>query len=482
MTITTAAIWGGIQNESYSFPLTQANGTSGFTWTVSVGALPPGLALDPSSGIIAGTPTASGNYNFTVQLTDAAAQLATKPFNLIISPNDENYGNVGDAYASEGGAPNPNALLLSACQATVLAKNTAYRVIENVSAANSGANCFTLDTGTKLDLGGRTVTGRISMNANPSGTAVFNGTVNCNWPDNGGDAGCIKILSTANPTAEMRIHHLTILNEAQQARGVHVSWPLPSIPSVPSLRLFNLAITVPMQPTALRSFAVSLLTTNHRLEVANSDITCTAEASACQAIMCFTVGDCKLYHNRITMQPYTPATGDVGRALLFDGNTKNGEAWNNLVIANNHRAVRIRDSFNIRVHRNTFKSITAGPHAIAAIHLADPDAGATNDLKTIIENNSIELAGGVVFFIRNGFNATVRNNSYTCVACAGGLLGTIRSPIAPSTRSEILFENNAQVTLHLPAPQLNVFSGATANLCNSGAAGGAGTVNQVGPC
>jgi hypothetical protein len=56
-----------------------------FTWALAGGALPPGLTVF-SNGQIFGTPTATGDFNFTVKVTDANGQTATQAFSLTISP------------------------------------------------------------------------------------------------------------------------------------------------------------------------------------------------------------------------------------------------------------------------------------------------------------------------------------------------------------------------------------------------------------
>lgn len=40
-------------------------------WVVIAGELPPGLALDPDTGEISGSPTTPGDYSFTIQVTGA---------------------------------------------------------------------------------------------------------------------------------------------------------------------------------------------------------------------------------------------------------------------------------------------------------------------------------------------------------------------------------------------------------------------------
>ncbi|TCB99618.1 hypothetical protein E0H26_03405 [Micromonospora zingiberis] len=72
--------------EPYSYQLTVTGGTAPFAWSVSAGALPPGLSLDAGSGLLRGTPTQAGTFAFTVRVTDSFAQSATRPVSLVIAP------------------------------------------------------------------------------------------------------------------------------------------------------------------------------------------------------------------------------------------------------------------------------------------------------------------------------------------------------------------------------------------------------------
>jgi len=54
-----------------------SGGTGTVTYAVTNGALPAGLALDPSTGAITGTPSISGAYQFTIGATDSATPPAT---------------------------------------------------------------------------------------------------------------------------------------------------------------------------------------------------------------------------------------------------------------------------------------------------------------------------------------------------------------------------------------------------------------------
>jgi hypothetical protein len=75
----------GLINAPYSVQLTVQGGTSPFTWSISAGALPAGVTLSPTSGLISGTPAVLGTFDFTVMVTDANTKTATQALSLVVA-------------------------------------------------------------------------------------------------------------------------------------------------------------------------------------------------------------------------------------------------------------------------------------------------------------------------------------------------------------------------------------------------------------
>lgn len=389
----------------------------------------------------------------------------------------ELYGHVGDPYADEGGRPDEHAILVSRCRD--LAPRKSYRLTKDV-ASTSAPVCFQLNgANIRLDLGGHTITGRIiAAGGDPSGTVIFNGTVNCNFSGHDSDVGCIRITSSAPISAQARIHHLTVHNAGDAgSRAVHIDWSAPAPVPGFSVRVFNVSGDTVAQPDASRSYVLSLQGRGLTAEFAHNDLTCSGGANACQAIMCFACHDAKVHDNRITMMPNT--TSETGRALLFDS-VDNGEAWNNLIYVNNNRGLRIRDSSNVTVHHNVFKDITGRAQTyVAAVHLGDPDRG-TNDLRSVIENNIFEVDDGRILMIRNGMNVVFRTNTVICINTCSGQLASLRTPLADGTTSMSILSN--PTVSNLPSPQTIVEAGAVIKVCKSGAATGAGAITRTTDC
>ncbi len=69
ITITPATLPAATGSIAYSQPLSASGGNGGYTYSLTTGTLPPGIALS-STGLISGTPTTVGSYSFTVRATD----------------------------------------------------------------------------------------------------------------------------------------------------------------------------------------------------------------------------------------------------------------------------------------------------------------------------------------------------------------------------------------------------------------------------
>jgi Putative Ig domain/FG-GAP repeat len=71
----------------YSQTLTASGGTPPYVWSVVSGALPNGIALSPSTGVLSGTPTATGSFSFAVGVSDSTnptPQTTTKALTLTV--------------------------------------------------------------------------------------------------------------------------------------------------------------------------------------------------------------------------------------------------------------------------------------------------------------------------------------------------------------------------------------------------------------
>jgi hypothetical protein len=105
-TITTTTLPGGTTGIVYDQTLQVTGGDGSYTWTVTTGSLPGGLALGGSDGAISGTPTAAGTFDFTVEVTSGGAS-DTQDLSITISGAPIVFqrshlpgGHVGVAYSA----------------------------------------------------------------------------------------------------------------------------------------------------------------------------------------------------------------------------------------------------------------------------------------------------------------------------------------------------------------------------------------------
>lgn len=74
----------GTVNVPYDYIFTSTNPTVSPSWVVTSGALPDGLTLFEAEGVLSGTPTVGGDFNFEISLSDEGEFLCSKQFSLFI--------------------------------------------------------------------------------------------------------------------------------------------------------------------------------------------------------------------------------------------------------------------------------------------------------------------------------------------------------------------------------------------------------------
>jgi len=86
LNITTTLLPNGQRNISYSLTLQATGGVTPYQWSLSSGALPPGMSLDASTGVISGICKKKGTWKFTVRVQDSRSAQDTQKLTLKITP------------------------------------------------------------------------------------------------------------------------------------------------------------------------------------------------------------------------------------------------------------------------------------------------------------------------------------------------------------------------------------------------------------
>jgi hypothetical protein len=92
----------GTVGVAYNQTITANGGTGPYTFSVTAGALPPGLTL-LSSGVLSGTPITAGSYTFTVTATDALSCFGSRSYTVTVGKASSSTGVSSSANPSAYG-------------------------------------------------------------------------------------------------------------------------------------------------------------------------------------------------------------------------------------------------------------------------------------------------------------------------------------------------------------------------------------------
>jgi hypothetical protein len=118
LNLATRSLPSPANGQSYSAPLQAIGGTPPYAFSLTLGGLPTGLTLS-QSGMISGTPSATGTFNFTIQVSDSLGSADSKSFTVIVStssapaldlmpyslPQGRLASDYGVTFSCKGGTP-----------------------------------------------------------------------------------------------------------------------------------------------------------------------------------------------------------------------------------------------------------------------------------------------------------------------------------------------------------------------------------------
>jgi uncharacterized repeat protein (TIGR03803 family) len=231
-TITTTSLASGELGSAYSQMLQESGGTPPYSWSNSSGTLPSGLTLN-TSGLISGTPTVAGTFQFTVMVTDANNLTATSGLLSIQMAPPPNAPTCPPPAVTVNGSSNP--LIVNA---TTSCTDTSGTIASTSIAWGDGATTSATSGQHQYQLpGSYTVTVTATDQNGLSDTASGNVTVNAASTTSVTPGQSVQ--QPNNVTAPLGVPSVTVTYSCTSAQGPNGSQPISS-----SSNVYNLSCNI----------------------------------------------------------------------------------------------------------------------------------------------------------------------------------------------------------------------------------------------
>ncbi|MGM3276815.1 putative Ig domain-containing protein [Ralstonia sp. 24A2] len=235
--INTTSLAAGTVGSPYNQTISASGGTTPYAFTISAGSLPAGLTL-AGSGVLAGTPTASGSFTFTAQARDArgatAAQSYTMTVNMAPVPVVPTQRQITVAAMSTAtvditdgatGAPYTGAAILSvapasAGAATILASSAPASAQSVLKTASAGSGTYSIQFVPAAAFAGTAVITYTLSNASGASNPATLSVIVAARPDPSTDPDVVGLIN-AQIQAARRFADAQMANYGQRLENLH---------------------------------------------------------------------------------------------------------------------------------------------------------------------------------------------------------------------------------------------------------------------